>query len=68
LSGQGILEHTSEDIKRQLRDYQLQLPLFHIMQGELRKAQRTIVEALKCGELLSSEASKYHLLYYEWDN
>ena len=51
-----MLQYTNEDIKRKLKQYQLQQPFFNILRNELQQAQEAIAESLTFAAFLPSES------------
>jgi hypothetical protein len=56
MTGHSVLEYSSEDIKRKLKQYQLQQPFFNILRNELQLAQRAITDSLQATDFLPADA------------
>ena len=54
-----MLEYTNEDIKRQLKQYQLQQPFFNILRNELQQAQQAITDSLRYTDFLPADSRKH---------
>lgn len=52
-----------EEIKRKLKEYQLQQPIFNQTRNELQRANQAVAEAMQHTEYLPISPSPFHSLF-----